>query len=41
MAAKLTGGREATGDVIAFIDCHCAPQANWYQERCRCSTACV
>ncbi|CAK8995977.1 unnamed protein product [Durusdinium trenchii] len=32
MAAKLTGGREAKGDVIAFIDCHCAPQANWYQE---------
>lgn len=23
---------EAKGDVIAFIDCHCAPQANWYQE---------
>ncbi|CAJ1385013.1 unnamed protein product [Effrenium voratum] len=32
MAAKLTGGREAQGDVIAFIDCHCAPQENWYQE---------
>ncbi|CAE7216285.1 gly-9, partial [Symbiodinium microadriaticum] len=32
MAAKLTGGREARGDVIAFIDCHCAPQPNWHQE---------
>eukprot|EP00435_Cladocopium_sp_Y103_P033432 s812_g8.t1 len=32
MAAKLTGGREALGDVIAFIDCHCAPQMHWHQE---------
>eukprot|EP00434_Breviolum_minutum_P012987 symbB.v1.2.011449.t1/scaffold762.1/size178242/10 len=32
MAAKLTGGREAKGDVIAFIDCHCAPQDQWHKE---------
>lgn len=32
MAAKLTGGKYATGDVLAFIDCHCAPQRNWHKE---------
>eukprot|EP00930_Biecheleria_cincta_P048041 TRINITY_DN33417_c0_g1_i1.p1 TRINITY_DN33417_c0_g1~~TRINITY_DN33417_c0_g1_i1.p1 ORF type:complete len:615 (-),score=81.40 TRINITY_DN33417_c0_g1_i1:18-1862(-) len=32
MAAKLTGGKFATGDVLAFIDCHCAPQLNWHRE---------
>lgn len=32
MAAKLTGGREARGDVVAFIDCHCAPQMHWHKE---------
>jgi len=29
MAAKLTGGSAAQGDIIAFIDCHCAPQFHW------------
>lgn len=32
MAAKLTGGKAATGDVIGFFDCHVAPQMNWERE---------
>ncbi|CAE8640353.1 unnamed protein product, partial [Polarella glacialis] len=32
MAAKLTGGKVAQGDVIAFIDCHCSPQEGWWKE---------
>jgi len=32
MYAKLTGGKAAKGDVVAFIDCHCAPQPGWHRE---------
>lgn len=32
MAAKLTGGKAATGDVIGFFDCHVAPQMHWERE---------
>mmetsp|Transcript_163683 Transcript_163683/g.524921 ORF Transcript_163683/g.524921 Transcript_163683/m.524921 type:complete len:754 (-) Transcript_163683:112-2373(-) len=32
MAAKLTGGKVATGDAIAFFDCHCSPNEGWHKE---------
>lgn len=32
MAAKLTGGKAALGDVIGFFDCHVAPQLHWERE---------
>lgn len=32
MAAKLTGGKAATGDVVAFFDCHCSPKKGWHKE---------
>lgn len=32
MAAKLTGGKVATGDVVAFFDCHCSPKKGWHTE---------
>eukprot|EP00928_Gymnodinium_smaydae_P033391 TRINITY_DN23929_c0_g2_i1.p1 TRINITY_DN23929_c0_g2~~TRINITY_DN23929_c0_g2_i1.p1 ORF type:complete len:596 (-),score=92.59 TRINITY_DN23929_c0_g2_i1:128-1915(-) len=32
MAAKLTGGKLAVGDVVAFFDCHCSPKEGWHVE---------
>jgi len=32
MAAKQTGGVAATGDIVAFFDCHCCPKLNWHVE---------
>lgn len=32
MAAKLTGGKAAIGDVVAFFDCHCSPKLGWHEE---------
>eukprot|EP00929_Paragymnodinium_shiwhaense_P091372 TRINITY_DN51349_c0_g1_i1.p1 TRINITY_DN51349_c0_g1~~TRINITY_DN51349_c0_g1_i1.p1 ORF type:complete len:507 (+),score=121.13 TRINITY_DN51349_c0_g1_i1:91-1611(+) len=32
MAAKKTGGDNATGDVITFLDCHVAPQTGWTEQ---------
>eukprot|EP00440_Ansanella_granifera_P000015 gb/GFBE01000016.1/.p1 GENE.gb/GFBE01000016.1/~~gb/GFBE01000016.1/.p1 ORF type:complete len:704 (+),score=101.73 gb/GFBE01000016.1/:1-2112(+) len=32
MIAKKTGGDEAKGDIIVFLDCHVSPRPNWYEE---------
>mmetsp|Transcript_15535 Transcript_15535/g.33722 ORF Transcript_15535/g.33722 Transcript_15535/m.33722 type:complete len:785 (+) Transcript_15535:300-2654(+) len=32
IGAKKTGGDAATGDIVAFFDCHVAPQTNWYED---------
>jgi len=32
MAAKHTGGMAATGDIVAFFDCHCAPGVGWHTQ---------
>lgn len=31
IGAKKTGGDGATGDIIAFFDCHVAPQPGWHE----------
>jgi len=31
IGAKKTGGDAASGDIVAFFDCHVAPQRDWYK----------
>jgi len=33
--ARNAGADVATGDILAFIDCHCAPQPRWYEQAFR------
>jgi len=32
IGAKKTGGDAASGDIVAFFDCHVAPQQGWYED---------